>query len=71
MPVKDTIKTDVLSFKPGQFATFLTNHDIERTMTTLGKDFDKARLAASILLTLPGVPFIYYGRRWHDRQQAG
>ena len=44
-----------------QFSTFLANHDQARSMTTLGKDENKAKLAAGILLTLPGVPFIYYG----------
>lgn len=48
-------------YPPGQYATFLTNHDQERTMSQLGGDEAKARLAAAIYLTLPGVPFIYYG----------
>ena len=41
--------------------TFLTNHDQNRVMSFLEDDEDKARLAASILLTLPGAPYIYYG----------
>lgn len=41
--------------------TFLTNHDQNRVMSFLDNDEDKARLAASILLTLPGSPYIYYG----------
>lgn len=49
------------SYPPGQFAPFLTNHDQDRVMSQLGGDEGKARLAASILLILPGVPFIYYG----------
>ena len=48
-------------YPPQQYATFLTNHDHERVMSQLGKDEDKARIVASIYLTLPGVPFIYYG----------
>ena len=44
-----------------QYATFLTNHDQDRVMTQLDEDLDKAKLAATILLTSPGVPFIYYG----------
>lgn len=44
-----------------QYATFLTNHDIDRVFSTLGSSVDKMKLAASIYLTLPGVPFIYYG----------
>lgn len=49
------------SYDPGDTATFLTNHDQNRVMTAVGGNADKARLAATILLTLPGTPFIYYG----------
>ncbi len=47
----------------GQFvdATFLTNHDINRVMTQLDGDIAHAKMAAGILLTLPGNPFLYYG----------
>jgi glycosidase len=48
-------------FKPGQFATFLTNHDQDRVMSVLGDDVGKAKAAATLLLTAPGVPFLYYG----------
>jgi glycosidase len=44
-----------------RFGTFLTNHDQERVMTQLFDDDQKAKLAASLLLTAPGIPFIYYG----------
>jgi alpha-amylase len=44
-----------------RYATFLTNHDQERTMTALGGDAGRARVAAIALLTTPGLPFIYYG----------
>jgi glycosidase len=46
---------------PLQFATFLTNHDQPRLMTELRNNPDKVKVAASLLLTAPGVPFIYYG----------
>jgi alpha-amylase len=42
-------------------ANFLTNHDMDRAMNQLGGDPDKAQAAAGILLTTPGIPFIYYG----------
>lgn len=42
-------------------ATFLSNHDQTRVMTRLKNDAAKAKLAAAILFTLPGAPFIYYG----------
>jgi alpha-amylase len=42
-------------------ATFLSNHDQNRVMSTLQGDVNKAKLAASMLLTLPGTPYLYYG----------
>lgn len=42
-------------------APILTNHDQNRVMTQLGDDMQKAKVAASILLTMPGTPYIYYG----------
>lgn len=44
-----------------RWAPFLRNHDQTRTLTVLDGDLRRAKLAASLLLTLPGVPFIYYG----------
>ncbi len=44
-----------------EFATFLTNHDQNRVMSTLGGNVNRAKVAASLLLTLPGTPFLYYG----------
>jgi glycosidase len=44
-----------------QYAPFLTNHDQDRIMSELRGDVDKAKVAASLLLTSPGTPFIYYG----------
>jgi len=45
----------------GNYGTFLTNHDQDRTMSVLGGDINKAKLAAFLMLTSPGTPFIYYG----------
>ncbi len=42
-------------------STFLTNHDMDRVMSVLGGNVNHAKMAASLLLTLPGSPFIYYG----------
>jgi glycosidase len=48
-------------YPAAQFAPFLTNHDQVRVATQLGGDAAKGKLAASMLLTAPGVPFLYYG----------
>jgi glycosidase/outer membrane protein assembly factor BamB len=49
------------SYPYGQMAPFLTNHDMTRVMNQLGSDPQKAKLAAALMLSMPGVPFIYYG----------
>lgn len=48
-------------FKPGQYATFLSNHDQDRVLSQLSGDMGGARVAGALLLTSPGVPFLYYG----------
>ncbi len=42
-------------------AIFLSNHDQNRVMSVFNNNFLKAKMAAGLLLTLPGLPFIYYG----------
>lgn len=42
-------------------APFLSNHDQNRVMTVLNGNANHAKMAASLLLTLPGTPFLYYG----------
>jgi alpha-amylase len=44
-----------------QYGTFLTNHDQNRVMSTLQNNSDKAKVAASLYLTFPGIPYLYYG----------
>jgi len=44
-----------------QYGTFLTNHDQNRVMSVFGSDLNKAKTAAALYLTLPGVPYLYYG----------
>lgn len=41
--------------------TFLTNHDQNRILSSVGGNINKAKMAASLLLTLPGSPYLYYG----------
>jgi alpha-amylase len=48
------------TYPPGQFATFLANHDQNRARSRLLND-EQAKLAATLQLTFPGVPFVYYG----------
>lgn len=48
-------------YPPGQYATFLTNHDQTRVMNELRNKPEAAITAAQLLLLTPGVPFLYYG----------
>jgi glycosidase len=51
----------VRNYPAGRYATFITNHDQNRIASELREDPVRLKLAASLLLTLPGVPFLYYG----------
>lgn len=42
-------------------ATFSSNHDQPRILNELGSDPNKYKQAISILLTMPGAPYLYYG----------
>jgi len=55
--------TDVYNAASTEYidATFLKNHDQNRILSELGGDLSKARVAASLLFTMPGTPYVYYG----------
>jgi alpha-amylase len=73
--VRDQDEVDLLveldiaatAFPKGQYASFLSNHDQPRVASAIGADPGndnadaKVKQAASLLLTSPGIPFIYYG----------
>ena len=54
------ISKDAERYPSLQFGSFLTNHDQNRLMSQI-KDEDKNKIAAALMLTGPGVPFLYYG----------
>jgi alpha-amylase len=60
-PIARAYRKVVEEYPPGQYGVFLTNHDQNRVMSQLIGDENKAKLAATLLLTAPGVPFVYYG----------
>jgi glycosidase len=49
------------NFNYNRFSTFLTNHDQNRVFDEFSGDIDKLKVAASVYLTLPGTPYLYYG----------
>lgn len=59
--IKNKMQAVVPSYPALQYAPFLTNHDQDRVFGAFGLNFAKMKLAAAIYLTLPGIPFIYYG----------
>jgi len=59
--INSAIKFSLMDAPDFNFATFLTNHDQNRVMSVMNGKADKAKLAAFLLLTSPGTPFIYYG----------
>ncbi len=56
-----TFENVVQSYPALQLAPFLTNHDQARAFEVLGSDVLKMKQAAALYLSLPGVPFVYYG----------
>lgn len=59
--VATSIETSNTFMPNAQYASFLTNHDQNRIMNELKGDVNKAKVAASLLLTSPGTPYLYYG----------
>ncbi len=59
--IRDALSRVLRVYPDGAFATFLSNHDQDRAMSRLLGNAAWAKLAAAILLTLPGTPFLYYG----------
>jgi glycosidase len=60
-PIETALRETMESWPVNRAAAFLTNHDQNRLMSQLNGDLPSARLAAFMLLTGPGVPFLYYG----------
>jgi alpha-amylase len=57
----DAVRRAQRDLPRGRWSPFLRNHDQTRTMTEFQGHVPRARLAATLLLTLPGFPFLYYG----------
>lgn len=64
-PVAATVAQDARLYPPdAAYGTFLGNHDHVRAATALSpllRNEARIALAAGLLLTLPGTPFLYYG----------
>ncbi len=56
-----TLTHDGLYNNPNMNLTFLDNHDLNRFYTEINEDFSKWKIGMGILLTMRGIPSIYYG----------
>lgn len=57
----NALEQAVATYGTHGFGAFLTNHDQNRVADVVRQDLGTLRAAAMMLLTSPGVPFIYYG----------
>lgn len=56
-----TLAQDHLYADPSQNVTFLDNHDLARIYTVFGQDEIKTKSSLAMLLTMRGIPMLYYG----------
>jgi glycosidase len=56
-----TLIDDYLYQDPNKNCTFLDNHDLSRIYTVVNEDFNAWKRTQMMLLTLRGLPCIYYG----------
>ena len=52
---------DYLYPDPDNLVIFIDNHDVERIFTSLGEDVQKMKMALTLLMTMRGIPVMYYG----------
>jgi glycosidase len=56
-----TLAEDYVYTDPYKHCIFLDNHDLTRIYTHLNGDLNKWKMGMTMLLTLRGIPCIYYG----------
>ena len=57
----DVLALDCLYPDPKSLVVFADNHDTERFFTAIHEDYSKYKMAMAYLLTIRGIPQIYYG----------
>ncbi len=60
-PIKTAVKYAYENYPFLQYGLFLTNHDQNRVIESFGNNQLKNKAAAALYLSLPGVPYLYYG----------
>jgi glycosidase len=56
-----TMAQDFVYSHPDRNCIFLDNHDMDRVFSTVGEDWNKLKMGLTWLLTLRGIPQLYYG----------
>lgn len=56
-----TLAQDIVYKNPMNNLIFLDNHDMDRVYSVVGEDWSKFKMGINWLLTLRGIPQIYYG----------
>ena len=59
--VYSILAQDIVYKDPTRNCIFLDNHDLDRVYSIIGEDFNKYKMAINWLLTLRGIPQLYYG----------
>jgi len=57
----EALANDFVYANPNHLMTFGDNHDMDRIFTQLGKDVSLTKIAMAYLLTIRGIPQLYYG----------
>lgn len=57
----NTLAQDIVYKNPARNCIFLDNHDLDRVYSVVGEDKQKFRMVLNWLLTLRGIPQLYYG----------
>ena len=57
----ESLANDFIYANPRSLLVFGDNHDMDRLYTQLNKDADLTKMALTYLLTIRGIPQIYYG----------
>lgn len=56
-----TLAQDILYQEPKNNCIFLDNHDMDRFLSVVNEDMNRYRQGIALLLTLRGIPQLYYG----------
>jgi neopullulanase len=59
--IADILRHDELYARPDELLTFFANHDVARFVSAAASSQAKEKLAFGLILTLRGIPELYYG----------